>query len=543
MLRMKYKLKLLTFLALGTTIANCAAQAPATNTAAANIRMQFQNGSAEISNYNTACYLALSGDKDLAFVYLKKAVTADRFNNLKTIEKDTDLVTLHNDSRWPAMINAVKKNAGQDEKLSKAFFNQESFWDGKTFNTGYKPELTEEERVAGLSKFWSEAKYNFVNFDLIPSLNFDSLYLAYLPKVKASKSTLDYYKVMAQFCAQLRDGHTNVYAPDELSSAVYSIPLLRSRLIEDKVLIIDVFDPILLQKGIKKGQEIISINGQPVKTYAAEKVAPYASASTPQDLEVRAFEYQLLAGSSDEDVQLELKDASGKITSHIVKRIKPENVPARMSSGPFEFKMLKGNVAYIALNSFGTDSAARAFAKKFPEISEADAIIFDVRNNGGGNSSVGWNILSFLVNTTTPIHSWYTRDYKPSYRAWRRPQEVFGSTNTLYPAGQLYYGKPVVVLTGPKSYSAAEDFAAAFKSLKRGKIIGKATGGSTGQPLMISLPGNLSARICTKRDQLADGTDFVGKGVQPDLIVGQTVADFRKGLDTDLQAALKFLKK
>lgn len=541
---MKYKLHLISCLAVGLATFECAAQAPAANTdAAANIRMLLQNGSADISNYNTACYLALSGDKELAFTYLKKAVTADRFDNLKNIESDTDLKSLHSDPRWVEMINAVKENASKAGKIGGAFFNQDKFWNGNALKTAYKPVLSEEERIAGLSKFWSEAKYNFVNFDLIPNLNFDSLYLAYLPKVTASKSTLEYYKVMSEFCAQLRDGHTNINAPQELYDEVYSRPLLRSRLIEGKVLIVDVADPALTQKGIKPGQEIISINGQPVKTYAAEKVAPYASASTPQDLDVRAFEYQLLSGSAKEDIQLEVKDASGKKTVHTIKRIRPEDAPSGMGSGPFEYKMLKGNVAYIALNSFGTDSAARAFAKRFPEISKADAIIFDVRNNGGGNSSVGWNILSFLVNKSTPINAWYTRDYKPSYRAWGRIQEVFGSTNTLRPAGQLYYSKPVVVLTGPKSYSAAEDFAAAFKSLKRGTIIGTATGGSSGQPLMIALPGNLSARICTKRDQLPDGTDFVGKGVQPDLLVAPTVADFRKGIDTELQAALKFLKK
>lgn len=540
---MKYKLTLFTLLTLSTGIFNCAAQAPNADVSpAANIRKQLQDGSAEISNYNTACYLALAGDRDLAFAYLKKAVTDDGFSNLKTIQHDSDLTTLHEDSRWAAIVEQVVENTKKWNKLGSIYFNQDSFWNSKALKTPYKTELSEEEKIAGLSKFWSEAKYNFVNFDLVPNLNFDSLYMAYLPKVKASKSTIDYYKVMANFCAQLRDGHTNVNPPAELYEAVYSRPLLRSRLIENKVLVVDIFDPALKQQGIKVGQEVLTVNGVPVKEYAKKFVTPYQSSSTLQDEEVRAFEYALLSGDLKEEIKLELKDASGRLSQHSIKRVSPQDRAAHMPSSPFEFKMLKGNIAYVALNAFDTDSAAIAFAKNYGEISKADAIIFDVRNNGGGNSSVGWNILSYLVDDSAPIHKWYTRDYKPSYRAWRNTQDVFGGKNTLRPNGKFYYNKPVVVLTGAKTFSAAEDFAAAFKSLKRGKVIGKATGGSSGQPLMISLPGNLSARICTKRDQLADGSDFVGKGVLPDVEVGQTVADFRKGIDTDLQVAIKSLR-
>lgn len=541
---MKYKLSLFSLLALGIGISHCVAQAPTSDVSpAANIRKQLQDGSAEISNYNTACYLALVGDRDLAFAYLKKAVTDDGFSNLGTLQNDSDLKSLHEDFRWAAMVEQVGKNTGKWKKLNATYFNQDGFWNSKALKTPYTAALSEDEKVAGLSKFWSEAKYNFVNFDLVPDLNFDSLYLAYLPKVRASKSTIDYYKVMAQFCAQLRDGHTNVNPPAELYSEVYARPLLRSRLIEDKVLIVDVFDPAFKTQGIKVGQEVLSVNGLPVKEYAAQYVTPYQSSSTKQDELVRAFEYALFAGSVKEEIKLELKDASGRLSQHAIKRVTPEERAPHIPTSPFEFRMLKGNIAYVALNSFGTDSAAKAFANHYGEISKADAIIFDVRDNGGGNSSVGWDILSYLVDESAPINKWYTREYKPSYRAWRNTQNIFGGMNTLRPNGKFHYNKPVVVLTGAKTFSAAEDFAAAFKSLKRGKIIGKATGGSSGQPLMISLPGNLSARICTKRDQLADGSDFVGKGVLPDVEVGQTVNDFRKGIDTELQAPIKLLKK
>jgi C-terminal processing protease CtpA/Prc len=79
--------------------------------------------------------------------------------------------------------------------------------------------------------------------------------------------------------------------------------------------------------------------------------------------------------------------------------------------------------------------------------------------------------------------------------------------------------------------------------MKRGTIVGEPTGGSTGQPLMFKLPGGGAARVCTKRDTYPDGKDFVGVGVQPQVLVRPTIADFRAGRDTVLEAALDFLRK
>lgn len=71
------------------------------------------------------------------------------------------------------------------------------------------------------------------------------------------------------------------------------------------------------------------------------------------------------------------------------------------------------------------------------------------------------------------------------------------------------------MLIDARTFSAGEDTAAAFKLMKRGPIIGSASGGSSGQPLELSLPGGGSARICVKRDVYPDGSSFVGVGVLP----------------------------
>lgn len=148
------------------------------NEAFRRLEAGMEAGQYEVSAYNTACYFALGGKPGMAFTCLRQAI-GEGFSDLGTLETDTDLSSLHNDPRWPGIVKGVKNNQTWGQDL---FFNKNTFWDSKTFRTPYQQNISENEKIAGLSKFWSEAKYNFVNFDLVPAINFDSLYFAYLPK-------------------------------------------------------------------------------------------------------------------------------------------------------------------------------------------------------------------------------------------------------------------------------------------------------------------------------------------------------------------------
>lgn len=507
--------------------------------AAEALSLQFQSGSAELSDYNTACYFALAGNKKLALTYLKKAVN-DGWSNTKVLLADTDLKSLHNEPEWATLVKQVQNNESGGSKRSTLFFNQNGFWESRTFKTPYKENISEEEKVAGLSKFWSEVKYNFINFDLVPDLNIDSLYFEYLPKVKNTKSTLEYYYVMSEMCAKLKDAHTNVSAPAELRNEVYARPLLRTRLIEDKVLVILV-DKSLQDAGIHRGMEVTTVNGLPVKEYAARYVAPYESASTPQDLKVRMYDFALFSGSLNKPIQLQLKDANGKTFDKTISRVTPAERSQKFALPAAEYKELAGKIGYLVINTFANDSGTKVFKANYQQIAQTNGLVIDIRNNGGGSTDL--SILSYMIDSVMAVTKTYSRQYVPTFRAWGRAQSVWTSGNGVGPTNAGKYTKPVVVLISARTFSAAEDFASAFKSSEKAVLIGEATGGSTGQPLFFTLPGNMSARVCTKRDQLANGEDFVGKGIQPDIIVVPTVAGVRKGIDEELERAVKEIGK
>jgi C-terminal processing protease CtpA/Prc len=135
-----------------------------------------------------------------------------------------------------------------------------------------------------------------------------------------------------------------------------------------------------------------------------------------------------------------------------------------------------------------------------------------------------------------------TLDYRPTFRAWGELPGWFSfDPQSIPPDTQHLLTNPVIVLTSARTFSAAETFVVAFDAMHRGKLVGQPTGGSTGQPLLLKLPGGGSARICTKDDSYPDGKVFEGKGIVPQIAVEPSVEDIRQGRDPVVEAALKAL--
>ncbi|MFA5433742.1 MAG: S41 family peptidase, partial [Candidatus Paceibacterota bacterium] len=101
------------------------------------------------------------------------------------------------------------------------------------------------------------------------------------------------------------------------------------------------------------------------------------------------------------------------------------------------------------------------------------------------------------------------------------------------------YTKPIVVLVNAVTFSSAENFCVTFRGMRRGKIIGMPTGGSTGNPINLNLGYGIGAVICTKNDWDIDGNKFIGIGIKPDIEVQESADIFLKGKDVVIEEALK----
>ncbi|MFA6957172.1 MAG: S41 family peptidase [Thermoanaerobaculia bacterium] len=481
--------------------------------------------------YNAACSHALAGHADEAFARLDTAISK-RFSACEMLDRDADFASLRSDPRWKTMTAACVK--GNEEHAR--------FWNAGVWKSPYRENLPDAEKIAGLSRVWSEAKFNFVNFELVPALDWDAAYQLYIPKALATASTGEYYRVLEEFVALLKDGHSGVVPPKELRDAVWSWPAITTRLVEGRVFVREVLDPKLRADGIVPGLEIVEVDGVPVRRYAEAKVMPHVSASTPQDLESRTFELDLLSGSAGSTVSVRLLDRNGKASTKSLARLAPVERRTLEPKHPLaELEMLDGGVAYVNIRSFNDANVVTEFEAIIPQLAKAQALVIDLRENGGGNSGNGDRILGMLTASEFPAQRWWTREYRPAMRAWGNPEGRYDGASRVPGSGDKAWSGPIALLTSARTYSAAEDFTVAFLGAKRGELIGEPTGGSTGQPLMFAVPGGGSVRICSKRNTLVDGREFVGIGIQPDLLVRPTVADLRAGRDPVLDAAVKKL--
>lgn len=481
--------------------------------------------------YDLACDQALTGRSTQALTTLKQAVDLRTSVSVDHIRDDADLASLRNDPQFQELLSRKTK--------------EEALWkDDPAIATPYKPVLTEDEKIAGLSKFWSEARFNFPFFERLPEMDWDRLYMEYLPQVRAAQTTADYYRVMMRFAAALRNSHTNVYPPDELRDTFYGKVAFGTQLVEDKILVTGVYDPALATQGIRVGAEIVSIDGQPVREYAESAVAPYVSSSTPQDRNVRLYHYFLLRGPKEVPVRLMLRDANGETKSVSVHHYCEASSKCTWPGDErVQFKMLPGNIAYLAVNEFEDDLGAKTMRDNFATIAQAKALVVDVRKNGGGNHMNGIAILSMLTDKPFPSVSCRTLDYKPGHRlngggaVWFKE-----SVWEARPDPTHYYSKPVIVLTSAITFSAAENFVILFDAMHRGTLVGETTGGSTGDGVEFKLPGGGTARIEMEDVEYPDGRIFEGVGVPPQVKVSPTVSDIRQGKDAALERAIEILQ-
>ena len=467
---------------------------------------------------------SVGNQKDSAFVWLDRMFNEGSYSFMVSyLDKDSSFMNVRSDPRYTAIINKLKR--------------QGDLYNNLAFKTPYKPDLSEEEKVSGLSLLWMEARNNFVYFDHLTA-DWNKTYIDYLPLVKNTKSTAEYYKVLMRFYAQLKDGHTNVYPPKEISADFYSRPPMRTELIEGRVFVTQVFSDSLLKAGIIPGLEVIKIDSAPVIDYAEKNIKPYQSSSTPQDLQVREFCYALLSGPAQKPIYFEFKTSAGKSFLKMVARTGYHDIK---NAGSIVYQSI-GDIGYLQVNNFEDQSINKQVDSLFKnEIVKTKGLVIDIRNNGGGDDGIAFNIIRKLSDKPAKVSASKILKY------YGRPgSEVSWYKNEpeqLNPDKKIIYDKPVMLLVGPKTFSAAEDFTVVFDYMKRGKIIGLPTGGSTGQPLRFDLPGGGSARVCSKRDTYPDGKEFVGIGIMPDITVMKTVNDLLNGTDAVKNKAIALLSK
>lgn len=472
--------------------------------------------------YQLACDEALAGRKEKAMNALMASQARGGSVSAEQLATDSNLASLHDDPRFTQLVEAAR--------------GRERLWVHEPGqDLSFAPNLSEDAKIAGLSAVWSEARFNFAFFDRQPNLDWNQAYVDFLPKVRATASTEEYYRVLMRFAALLKDGHTNVYPPEQIRNTFYGAPGLHTQLVENAIVVTAIDDPALLAQRWRVGDVLLKIDGEDIRHYAEREIAPYQSSSTPQDLQVRTFDYALLSGRAGSQFHLTVKTAAGKDEERVLTRLTLDDQSKLRKNGT-SFKMRSDGIAVLTIDEFEDTEGTKALLANLQVVNSSKGLIIDLRANGGGSTPV--DLLQML--TREPIRGplMRTRSYMAADRArgalpgWTdiSPFEVSAD-----PAHHV--DVPVAVLTSARTFSAAEDFVAAFGAMHRGITVGETTAGSTGQPLFFQLPGGGSARVCTRNDRASDGAVFEGVGLRPTISASPTIESIRRNRDIALERA------
>jgi retinol-binding protein 3 len=173
---------------------------------------------------------------------------------------------------------------------------------------------------------------------------------------------------------------------------------------------------------------------------------------------------------------------------------------------------LPGNIGLVELRGFANlEWAAEAITAAMTLVANTDALIVDLRRNGGGDpATVAW-MTSYLFDERTHLNDLYFRPDNRTTQFW---------TSEGVPGARFGGRKPVMVLTSGRTFSGAEEFSYNLKHLKRATIVGETTGGGAHPGELRKVGTHFRMFVATGRAiNPITKTNWEGTGVEPDIKV------------------------
>lgn len=422
--------------------------------------------------------------------------------------------------------------------------------------------ITTKEKFFGLSTLWSEIKYNFVNIDQI-GFDPDSLFMEYIEKIQEVKTDSEYYDLLQGFAACFSDGHTEVVSPFNWNDNYDYVPFIAKKYGED-LYIIKIRKGSLDSTFIKS--KILKIENTPPMKWIKDRYFQQISSSNNRNKENISI-YKFHGGKKNEVINVTLEKMDGSI--HDVPIIRNGE---QTRSKDDKYYGISNQIEDSTVTTKWIDKTAIIKIKSFfPEqelINSIDyninsiisnnprSIIIDLRDNYGGSSRVGYHLQKYLTQedmfltfeSETRDNNSYAKsqgNYKIEHKDYYK-----GIHYTIYPSDTIFITSdfpriivPTAILINENCYSACEDFLVGiYETNNRPILIGNETGGSTGAPLVISMPNGGYARICTLRIKFPYSKKlFIKRGIVPDIQIENSIEDDFNKYDSQLNAAIDFL--
>jgi hypothetical protein len=177
--------------------------------------------------------------------------------------------------------------------------------------------------------------------------------------------------------------------------------------------------------------------------------------------------------------------------------------------GLTELKILPGNIRYLRITGFEwvRDETGAAYDDAMRFLKDGDAIVIDLRGNGGGSSEAVQYVTSHFLPADTLLLT-FLQDSAPPAQS---------RTLSHLPAGRLQ-GKPLYVLIDGGVASAAEEFAYHVRQFKLGELVGAKTAGAANNNRFVPIaPGFLLSVSFGRPVHAVSNTNWEGVGIKPSV--------------------------
>lgn len=386
-------------------------------------------------------------------------------------------------------------------------------------------------RILAAARIWSTIRLFYPYKSLIGE-NWDEQLRRAFPEFEHARDSLEYVQAIARFTSHIHDTHVTVGSA-VMYSYLGAVPIgADARIIQDQLVITRIVDSSASRAGLRAGDVVVSVDGEPTNTRIA-RLTPFFAASTPQALRYR-LESTLLRGQDSSPARLVVHGATGGDRTLIVPRsavFVQRLVKHRTGS---IIRLLPGNVGYVDLDRLPpamVDSAFRMLAN-------TKAIVFDDRGYPLGTA---WSIGPRLNTHPDPTVAAKFRRLIVSSPDTARTT-VYQFDQPIPPGSNVpkYTGR-TVLLVDERTISQAEHTGLFFEAANGTTFIGSRTMGANGDVTVFALPGAISVSFTGHDVRHADGRQLQRVGLEPQVAVTPTIAGVRAGHDEVLEAAVEYV--
>jgi hypothetical protein len=388
----------------------------------------------------------------------------------------------------------------------------------------------------------------------------------------------EFYRVIAPAVAAIKCGHTGVRVNPDLDKGKGVLPLV-IRVLDGKVLVLKDLASV---EGGNAGQEIRTINGVP-----AAKIVQTMLAAVPGDGDVQSSRLRRIGGADFASNLIDLIGLESPYTvtlwdakqarEHTV-RLEGIELSRLREPRPKDSAMLAffddGKIADLKINRFGgranNKDLGAYIRESFGEIDKkkSQALVLDLRDNGGGADELGKLLLSFLIHEPFQYYDdlvlnglqFEFQKYSPQKRTMPAAM-MERQSNGKYrmvkhpnwgiqqPSTPGFAGKVFILING-NSFSTTSEFLSHAHARKRATFIGEESGGgyygnTSGPGCVLTLPNTkLQAYVPLMTYYMAVPNDQPpSHGVIPDYPVQYTIDELIAGQDKEMELALKLARK